>query len=65
MKKLYEYVHATKRGSAIMTMTAGVKVKIDEGKVYFGYFEEYIDPKDFGYEIDQTTRDSVIFFPGS
>ena len=46
-------------------MADGAKIKIDEEKIYFGYSKEYIDPKDFGYEINQTTEDSIIFFPES
>lgn len=63
LKKLYENVHASQRGNAIIAMTNGIKITIVEGKVYFDYSEKGIDPKDFGYEFYEKTKDAIVFFP--
>lgn len=63
LEKLYEHVHARKRGSAIMAMTEGKKITTNKGKIYFDHSEKGIDPKDFGYEFGHETKDAIVFFP--
>ncbi|MCK5475569.1 MAG: hypothetical protein KAI71_03245 [Candidatus Pacebacteria bacterium] len=65
LKRLYEDVHAQKRGSAIMAMTEGKKITINEEEIYFDYSEKGINPKDFGYEFGHETKATVVFFPQS